>query len=271
VSEIFYGYPSAAIALAILALTTIAMETGFRAGRRAAPRTGESARSQVQAMQASLLGVLALMLGFTFSIALERFNSRSEALVHEANAIGTAYLRSALLPEGLRAEAGTFFAHYADARATTVTLTWKRRAERGPLNAEAQRLQGRLWAQAADAARVSSSPAIAGLYLQSLNEMFDAHASVMAQVNRHVPLLVLLLLFGAFVISGGLIGYVAGLANDRPRGATLVMVALVVLLMFMIMDLDRPRRGIIQVNPQALLDAKAAIDWSQDAGRLRSP
>ena len=266
-SEFFYGHPSGGIALTILALTAIAMEAGFRAGRRAAPRTSDSAKSQIQTMQASLLGVLALMLGFTFSIALERFNSRSEALVQEANAIGTAYLRSALLPDGPRTEAGAVFAAYADTRATTVTLTWQRRAERDPLNAEAQRLQGRLWAQATEAARVSSSPAITGLYLQSLNEMFDAHENVMAQVNRHVPLLVLLLLFGAFVISGGLIGYTAGLGNDRPPGATLVMVALVVMLMFMIMDLDRPRRGIIQVSPQPLLDAKAAIDRAQEAAQ----
>jgi hypothetical protein len=267
VSEFFYGFPSGGIALAILALTAIAMEAGFRAGRRASAGTTETARSQVQAIQGSLLGVLALMLGFTFAIALERFNSRSEALVHEANAIGTAYLRSALLPDGPRAAAGAVFAAYADTRAKTITLTWERRAERGSLNAEAQRLQGVLWAQATEAGRVSSSSAITGLYLQSLNEMFDAHASLMAQVNRHVPLLVLLLLFSAFVISGGLIGYTTGLANYRAPAATFVMIALVVLLMFMIMDLDRPRRGIIEVSPQALLDAKAAIDRGQEAAR----
>jgi hypothetical protein len=96
--------------------------------------------------------------------------------------------------------------------------------------------------------------------VQALNEMIDAHSTLSAQVDRHVPELVLLLLFSAFVVSGGIIGYSAGLAGHRPSRATFVMVALVVMLMFMIMDLDRPRRGIIQVSPQSILDVKAAID-----------
>ena len=265
-SEVFYGFPSAAIALGILVLMAIALEAGFRAGLRARTRTSEAERSQIEMMQGSLLGVLALMLGFTFSIALERYNSRSEALVHEANAIGTAYLRSKLLPGDLTAEARAGFVAYADARASTVTLTWERREQRDPLNARAQGLQERLWAQVTEAARVAPGP-ITGLYVQSLNEMIDAHASVIAQTNRHVPELVLLLLFGAFVVSGGVIGYTAGLAGHRPSRATVVMVAMVVLLLFMILDLDRPRRGIIQVSPQSILDVKTAIDSAEGATR----
>ena len=265
--EIFYGYPSGAVALLILALMAIAMEAGFRLGTRARARTSATAKSQIETMQTTLLGMLALMLGFTFSISLDRFNSRSEALVHEANTIGTAWLRSSLLPEQPRVEARRAFAAYADTRAATVTLTWERREERRTLNAEAQRLQARLWDQAAEAARSAPSPATTGLYVQSLNEMIDAHASLMAQVDRHVPELVLLLLFGAFVVSGGVIGYSAGLAGQRPSRATFVMVALVVLLMFIILDLDRPRRGIIEVNPQPIIDVKTQIDLAEGPAR----
>ena len=266
-TEFFYAYPSGLFALVILGLMVLAIESGYRIGRRAQSRTAEVARSQVEAMQTSLLGVLALMLGFTFSISLERFNGRSEAVVHEANAIGTAYLRSALLAEGARAEAHAIFSDYVDVRARTVTLAWARTDQRTPLNAEAQRLQGRLWEQAAAASRAAPSPATTGLYVQALNEMIDAHSTLTAQVDRHVPELVLLLLFSAFVVSGGIIGYSAGLAGHRPSRATFVMVALVVMLMFMIMDLDRPRRGIIQVNPQSLLDVKSAIDGADGAPR----
>jgi hypothetical protein len=104
-TEFFYAYPSGVFALFILVLMVLAIEAGYRMGLRARPGTSPVARSQVEAMQTSLLGVLALMLGFTFSISLERFNGRSEAVVQEANAIGTAYLRSTLLADGPRAEA----------------------------------------------------------------------------------------------------------------------------------------------------------------------
>ena len=264
-TDFFYDYPSGLFALVILVLMVLAIEAGNRIGRRAQSRTTEVARSQVEAMQTSLLGVLALMLGFTFSISLERFNGRSEAVVHEANAIGTAYLRSALLADAPRAEAQAIFSEYADVRVRTVTLAWGHADQRAPLNAEAQRLQGRLWEQAAATSRAAPSPATTGLYVQALNEMIDAHATLTAQVDRHVPELVLLLLFSAFVVSGGIIGYSAGLAGHRPSRATFVMVALVVMLMFMIMDLDRPRRGIIQVSPQSLIDVKAAINGAEGA------
>jgi hypothetical protein len=258
-TEFFYGYPSGLVALAIFALMALAMEAGFRSGRRGQARTSAASKSQIETLQASLLGVLALMLGFTFSIALNRYNSRSEAVVHEANAIGTAYLRTGLLPDVLRGEARALFAAYADTRARAVTLTWATRDQRGPLSEEARRLQGRLWEQAATASRLAPSPATTGLYVQALNEMIDAHASIIAEVDRHVPELVLLLLFGAFVVAGGIIGYSAGLTGNRPSRATFVMVGLVVLLMFMILDLDRPRRGIIQVNTQSLLETTSSI------------
>jgi uncharacterized membrane protein (Fun14 family) len=61
------------------------------------------------------------------------------------------------------------------------------------------------------------------------------------------------------VVAGGIIGYSAGLTGNRPSRATFVMVGLVVLLMFMILDLDRRRRGIIQVNTQSLLETTSSI------------
>jgi hypothetical protein len=263
-NEIFYDYPSGGVAIAILGLMALAMEVGHRLGKRFATRTSTLVKSQTDAMQTTLLGMLALMLGFTFSISLDRFNSRSEAVVQEANAIGTAFLRSGLLADVPRAEAQALFGAYADTRARTVTLTWDTRHERGPLNAEAGRLQGRLWEHAAALSRAAPSPATTGLYVQSLNEMIDANASLIAEVNRHVPELVLILLFGAFVVSGGMIGYSAGLSGHRPSRATFVMVALVVLLMFVILDLDHPRRGIIEVSAQPILEVKAQIDRAAD-------
>ena len=257
--DIFYGQSTGTIALVILALMLLAMEAGYRFGLRGQSTSPES-RSQIGTVQTSLLGMLALMLGFTFSIALDRYNSRSLAVVNEANAIGTAFLRTDLLPEPSRTGARRVFADYAGVRARMSTLTWNQKEERNALQARALELQEGLWQQASELSRLAPSPATTGLYVQALNEMIDAHGSYMAEILRHVPYLVIFLLFGAFIVSGGLIGFSAGVAGDRPARATYLMIAVVVLLMFMVMDLDRPHRGIIQVSSQSLLDLQKSID-----------
>lgn len=258
--DFFYGLSSSTIAFALLALMLLAIEAGYRVGLRRQAATAEKAREQIGTVQASLLGVLALMLGFTFSIALDRYNSRSLAVVNEANAIGTAFLRTGLLPDPLRADARRAFVDYADVRARMSVLTWNQKEERRTLLARALELQDGLWRQAAESSRAAPSPATTGLYVQSLNEMFDAYSSYLAETMRHVPHLVMILLFGAFILSGALIGFSAGLAGHRPARVTFLMMGVIVLLMYMVMDLDRPHRGIIQVSSQSLLDVKAQID-----------
>jgi hypothetical protein len=102
----------------------VAMEVGYLLGRRDELRANESSRTHVGAIQASLLGVLALLLGFTFSLSLQRFDSRSQAVVDEANAIGTTYLREQLLRATLRGEVQSLLRRYVDlhVKAGTVSL-----------------------------------------------------------------------------------------------------------------------------------------------------
>ena len=258
--DTLYSLSSATIAFTSLALMLLAMEAGYRLGRRAQATTSEESRSQIGTVQASLLGLLALMLGFTFSIALDRHNGRSSAVVEEANTIGTAFLRTELLPDPLRAEARRTFVEYAGVRARMSALTWNDKDERAELQPRVLELQHRLWQQAAEISRQAPSPATTGLYAQSLNEMFDAYSRYLAEMGRHVPTLVTLLLFSAFFFSGALIGFSAGLGGHRPAPVTFLMVGVVVLLMYMVMDLDRPHRGIIKVSYQSLLEVQQSID-----------
>ena len=85
------------IVLGLMAGMFGAMYLGRRIGKRR-PSRDEAETGQITATQASLLGILGLLLGFTFSVALSRHDARSAAVVAEANAIGTAWLRSDLLP-----------------------------------------------------------------------------------------------------------------------------------------------------------------------------
>ncbi len=260
--DFFYGLSSWTITLSLLALMLLAMEAGSRVGRRSQGTSNAESRSQISTVLTSLLGILALLLGFTFSIALDRYNGRSLAVVNEANAIGTAFLRTDLLPEPARSDTRRAFADYTGVRVRMSVLTWNQKEERIALLARVLELQDELWRRAAEVSQQAPDAATTGLYVQSLNDMIDAYSSNLAELLRHVPHLVMLLLFAAFIVSGGMIGYSAGLAGNRPARATYLMVCVIVLLMYMVMDLDRPHRGIIQVSSQSLVDLQKSIDDS---------
>ncbi len=120
--ELLYGYSSVAIAVALF-ITIIAFnEIGFRVGRFVQSRTDNEVKVLTGSIQASILGLLALLLGFTFSMSMQRFDNRSMALIDEANAIGTAVLRVQLLPEKYKNEANQQFHKYVDLRVAIGTI-----------------------------------------------------------------------------------------------------------------------------------------------------
>ena len=126
--EVLYDHSSILIVLTLLVCTVAAMEIGVRRGRRKKAIATE-AITQANAVLASMLGLLALLLAFTFSAALQRFDDRSQTVVAEANAIGTAYLRALLLPAGMRDEVRALLRQYwkfAFAKAASILPTLRR-------------------------------------------------------------------------------------------------------------------------------------------------
>ena len=263
--EVMYDQSSLLIAGILFSSIVAAIELGYRAGRRTQVLASESSRDHVNAIQASLLGVLALLLGFTFSLSLQRYDNRSEAVVQEANAIGTAYLRAQLLPASVRGEAQKLLQSYLSLRVQASSVTLDREEDRVALLAQSNRELDALWGYARQAAEEDGRAVTSGLFIQSLNELIDAYGRRDAALKRHVPEVVLFLLYGTFVLTGLVVGYAAGVANHRPSFATLILVALIVILAFLIVDLDRPRRGLIRVDHTSLDDLKAAIDVTQSA------
>ena len=210
-----------------------------------------------------MLGVLALLLGFTFSLSLQRYDSRSQAVVAEANAIGTAILRAELLPLAARSEARQGLLHYLELRIASGAISLDRPEERSSILEESNRVFGSIWRLAARAATEEPNPVSTGLFLQALNDVVDSYGVRDAALNRHVPEMVLLLLFGAFALAACLVGYGSGLGGQRASFPTHVLILLIVFLVFLIIDLDRPRRGVIAVSQQSLLDLRAT--FSDDA------
>lgn len=269
--EVLYDLNSLFIAVILFFSMVVAIEAGHRIGRINHPTSREPTRAQVNAVQASLLGVLGLLLGFTFSLALQRFDSRSEAVVDEANAIGTAYLRAQLLPASVGGEVRSLLQRYADLRVRASEIALNDESAQQALLAEANQVLGALWQQARRAVREDDRPVTTGLFIQSLNEAIDSFGRRDAELSRHVPELILFLLFGTFVLTGLVVGYASGISDHRPPFVTYLLVLLIVVLTFAIIDLDRPRRGLVRVDQTSLTRLKASIDRSESGGALALP
>lgn len=207
-----------------------------------------------------MLGVLALLLGFTFSLSLQRYDSRNEAVVAEANAIGTTYLRAKLLPASMRNKVEDLIRSYLDVRVQETTVPLSQLAERQALLTQASQYQDEIWRYALLAAEEDKSPVTSGLFIQSLNEMIDSFGRRNAALGRHVPEVVLFLLFATFILTWVIVGYAAGVAGNRVSLVAYIMVVLIVLLIFIIIDLDRPRRGLIEIDHSSLFQLRDAIE-----------
>jgi hypothetical protein len=258
-NELTYDINSGLIAAALLVSMVIAMEIGLRIGRAAKAPRNSAAIEHVNGIQASMLGILALLLAFTLSLSLQRFDSRSEAVVDEANAIGTAYLRSQLLPAPVQAEARAVLREYLDLRVQAGVTTLVDNAAEQALIAKTVHMQNALWANALRAAEADPRPVTAGLYIQSVNDLIDSFGRRDATISRHVPEVVLLLMYGTFLLVGSIVGFACGAAGHRPSFASYVMVVLIIALVSIVIDLDRPRRGLITVSQKSLLDLNASI------------
>jgi hypothetical protein len=254
-----YDKSSVLIAVVLFVTMAVAIEIGNRVGRRLHNGADEGIKHQVNALQGSLLGILAVLLGFTFSQSLQRFDARSAAVVDEANAIGTTYLRADILPAEIRIRSKSLLRDYTQARIDAASVSLDRYEDRRELKVLAQQLQGRLWTLAVQAANDTDRPATVNLYLQSLNEMIDSNGKRDAALDRHVPELVLFLLYGTFILTGALLGYAAGVGGSRVSKGSYILVSLIVVLVFIIIDLDRPRRGLIEVDQSSLINLGAAL------------
>lgn len=249
--DLMYDIPTPLIAIALLAFMLCAMWLGYRIGWRRQNNETEETRTQTTAVQGSLLGLLALLLGFTFSLALSRHDARSASVVAEANSIGTAWLRTDFLEGSAKTQARVALLKYTRLRVQAGEVSADQYRQRAIYTAQAEESFATVWSIAAANARDPGGPAAVSL-TNALNDMIDALASRNAALDRHVPEIVLIMLFVTFVLSGAMLGYSSGMNGSKPATPVYLMLTLIVLLVFLIVDLDRPRRGIIEVDRSAM-------------------
>jgi hypothetical protein len=216
-------------------------------------------------MVASILGLLALVLGFTFNLAASRHDTRILTVLDESNAIGTTYLRARLLPEPQQSRICELLREYVDVRIRGIQ---DRKVAQAITRSE--ELHELLWSQAATAVGQHHDSIITGLFVQSLNEVIDLHAKrIHAGIRARIPFVIWVGLIALAVLSMLSVGYQAGLSTTRRSPAMLALIASFIVVIYLIADLDRPGEGLFQVGQDALFDVQKSMQ-SKGAAPPRS-
>lgn len=236
------------IAVAVLLALALAVEAGYRSGRRAVRHKEAPASGLVGAIQGAMLGLLGLLLGFSFAGAAGRFMERQDLIVDEANAIGTAYLRADLLDEPHAAQLRDALAAYVRHR-VELSRHLQRGLPAGAL-AEIEADHNAIWTAARDGAL--TKPATMMPVLGPVNEVIDLHSLRVAAGRKHLPGLVLGLLAVCSLLAMAVIGYGCGLTGRRCRPMTTALAILVGAALWTTLDLDHPRIGLIRLSDAPL-------------------
>jgi hypothetical protein len=248
-------WPLWLVYLGTVAIAATAIEAGFRLGRSRRNGSNPEKEQPVAAIAASTLGLLGFMLAFTFGLAASRFDDRRLAVLEEANAIGTTYLRAGLLVEPERSECRELLRAYVNARMAAVKPETHREAM-----ATSTSIHDALWTQATAAAAADPHSIMTGLFIESLNNVIDLHATrVLFGLRSQIPSSVWVALFSMAALAMGSLGYQEGLAGSRRSLATIALLLTFSAVMLLIADLDRPQEGLLRVGQQSMIDLQESM------------
>jgi len=206
------------------------------------------ARAEFTLVLTASLTLLGLIIGFTFSMALSRYDLRKNYEEAEANAIGTEYVRTDLMPGEAAARTRALLRSYLDQR-----LLFYSARDAGALNAinaETARLQQELWAQVREAAAAQPTPTVA-LVVSGMNDVLNSQGYTQAAWWNRIPAAAWILMLAIAMLCNLMIGYSA--YHLRSRGVLLLLLPLVLAIAYaLIADIDSPRSGLIHVQQQNL-------------------
>ncbi len=251
------GVAAAGIFFGILA----SLFLGRWLGRRAAAHHGAAGVPNISSLEAAVFALLGLLIAFTFSGALSRFDVRRSQAVDEANAVGTAYLRIDLLPVSAQPPLRETLRQYVDARIATYRALPDVEAARLAL-ARSQDLQREIWAQAVAAVRMPESrPGAELLVMPALNQMFDIMTVRVVATQIHPPLIVYEMLIALALASALLAGYQSAGQKDYDWVHKIGFAGIVAFTVYVILDIEYPRLGWVRLDAidQVLVNVRAGM------------
>lgn len=237
-------------------LFLLSIEGGYRLARYRQSRSPDEKETAapVGAIVGALLSLLAFMQAFTFGMAASRFEERRQTLNAEANAIRTTYLRAALLPEPITTDTRNLLREYVDTR-----LKGTRTETLDEAIAKSRETHRRLWSEAVTAGE-QGKPPLAGLFIQSVNEVIDLHSKrVTAGLRARVPGIIWIVLYVLAILGMSALGYQGGLAGKRRTIAVFIVISAFSTVLVLIADLDRPGDGLFRINQENMIEVRNSM------------
>jgi hypothetical protein len=253
-----HEWPTAAIVMGLLVAMSLANEAGFHIGRQHAQKESEHSRSASNSLKGSVFALVALLLAFSFSATAARYELRQRLVLDQANAIGTCYLRAGLLDDVHRDRVQEILRQYIDVRLESFRAAQQgRRHER--MQREIDQRLAELWSAVEEANRQQPEVVRNSMIVQAANDVIDL-SSTRAWANRnHLPDPVLALLLVGVVVSSLLLGHSSGQARRRHPGLWLASNVVFALVLYVVLDFDRPRRGLIRIDPTPIVELRESF------------
>jgi hypothetical protein len=256
----YFDYlPIWGVFLAVLLISLVAIETGFRRGQYVQRRAEQDQEKEapVGAMVGATLGLLAFLLAITFGIAEDSFHARKVAVLEEANEVRAAYLRTEFIPEPHRTEVRRILREYVDER-----LQWAGvLGSHAPLKSRA--LLDQLWEHAGAAEKVDPSSNGISLFVESVNRVISCHEErLMLRERSRIPTSLSLVLLLMAILSFAGMGYHGGVAGTTRSPVMVVAALSFSLVIMLIADLNRPGQGWINVSQDAMIDLRLSLKGS---------
>ena len=245
----------AALFAGTVAVAMLAYEGGRRFGEWKSRQPDPEPLQPVRTLVASILGLLAFVLGFTFGLASAHFDSRAQLVFDEAIAIGTVYRRADFLPDLERANLRRLLLNYVDLR-----LEVAHAGSDSDAFTRLRQLQNQIWSHAVEAGRNGSGSPWAAPLVQSLGDLIDVHGErVLSGMRSRIPREVWMVLYGMMAVSISAAGYHAGLAGARSSISALAYALVFAAVIVTMAHGDVPRSERIQTSHQALIDLRARL------------
>lgn len=225
----------------------------------------ELSRSDYASVAGAILALLGLIIGFTFSMAVSRYDLRKSYEEAEANAIGTEFVRADLLPAADAARVRVLLTSYIDLRIRDYVTGDQ--AESRRLKAQTDQLQAQLWSAVRTPATAQPTP-VAALAVSGMNDVLNAQGYTQAAWRNRIPLSAWWLMTAIALVGCALVGY--GARTFKAEAYFIwVLPAVIAISFFLIADIDSPRSGLIRVKPMNLIDVAqsmhAGVAWPQRA------
>lgn len=256
--DVLHEWPTWVIVVPILFLMLLASELGFRQGRAAFRNETDLSRTVSNAFKGSIFALVALLLGFSFSATTNRYDLRQRLVIDQANAVGTCHQRAGLLEPESRSRIRGLLRKYVDTR-VELHREPQTVGETFALQLEIDRLLDQLWKAVELAYQREPDTVRNSLIIPAANEVCDLSSTRLWANRNHLPDAVLVLLLACVVISSLLLGHSSGQSGARHIGLWVASNVLFSLVLFVILDFDRPRRGLIRVDQTPMLELQSNL------------